>query len=79
MPKEDEEYYSLLKEILGTEPTLQDVLLAIKDTFDEIGFTENSKLGFYNATYGIELRYDLTKSLFQQTDEVKQQLLELLN
>lgn len=65
--------------ILGTEPTLQDVLLAIKDTFDEIGFIENSKLGFYNATYGIEIKYDLTKSLFNQTDEVKQQLLELMS
>lgn len=63
----------------GTEPTLQDVLLAIKDTFDEIGFIENSKLGFYNATYGIEIKYDLTKSLFNQTDEVKQQLLELMS
>lgn len=66
-------------EILGTEPPLQDVLLSLGDMWDEIGFTENSELGFYNATYGTKFEYDLTKSLFNQTDEVKQKLLELMS
>jgi len=41
------------------------------------GISKGGKLIFSNVVS--TFYYDLTKSLFQQTDEVKQQLLELLN
>lgn len=82
VPKEDEEYYSLLKEILGTEPTLQDVLLAIDKKFDgNFGTLVINGCLYFLLKNGKQERtfIDLTKSLFNQTDEVKQQLLDLLN
>lgn len=64
-----------INEILGTEPTLQDVLLAVKDTAIVRLYSEGLTLEYG----GTKIMYDLTKSLFNQTDEVKQQLLELMS
>lgn len=74
-----------LIEILGSEPTLQDVLLAIEKEW-------NFGLSCFDGELSILLRddsidydnrkdiyYNLNLSLFNQTDEVKQQLLELMS
>ena len=68
-----------LIEIIGTEPTLQDVLLAV----DSLGGS-NCSLKVHTKVITLwnsknDVNYDLTKSLFNQTDEVKQQLLELMS
>jgi len=65
-------------EILGTEPTLQDVLLAIPKC-TEIYLDLKEGLIFEIGLGRGRIYYDLNLSVFNQTDEVKQQLLELMS
>lgn len=65
-------------EILGTEPTLNDVFIAIiknNPNYKSNAFYFKGNDGYFE--YGTH--YDLTKSIFNQTDEVKQALLELVS
>lgn len=71
------------EELYTDVPTLQDVLLAISNKklgqpYSGVGcLAKGGKLVFSNMVD--TFYYDLTKSLFNQTDEVKQQLLELMS
>ena len=67
------------EELYTDVPTLQDVLLAV----DSLGGS-NCGLGVHTKIITLwnsknDVNYDLTKSIFNQTDEVKQQLLELMS
>ena len=72
-----------LIEIIGTEPTLQDVLLAIGEIWNfglsycqgelSILFEEDNDENIKSIYYNLNL------SVFNQTDKVKQQLLELMS
>jgi len=70
-------YKPHLFEILGHEPQLSDVLLAIKQA-DKMGIIDES--GKFNNGYydGVAVAFDLTKSVKQQSPEVLQFLADLL-
>lgn len=77
----DETLNIFIKEIIGQEPTLNDILLAMEKS--KISY----ELSIYHNNFYIEdpkndfedIVIDLEKSIFNQSEEVKQQLLYLIS